>query len=272
MPACSSGTCPRTRRRWRPGPLVTTAGEVIGEHDGYARYTIGQRKGLPGGFAEARFVVAIRPERREVVIGTADELAGHRVRLEELNWLADPLEAGGVCEVQIRHRARAVPATVIGAADGSLELALDDAGPSDHAGTVRCAVWRRRSRAWRRRDRGLADSPHPETSMRSLLLHWLFNAIALWVAAYFITGLDFNGDLLHLLLVAAVFGIVNSLLRPAAHRAHLPAHRAHARPVHARDQRAHADGDRLALGTLEPRVRGRRASGRRSGAGWWWGW
>jgi len=50
--------------------------------------------------------------------------------------------------------------------------------------------------------------------MRSLLLHWLFNAIALWVAAYLITGLDFNGDLLRLVLVAAVFGMVNSLLRP----------------------------------------------------------
>jgi putative membrane protein len=50
--------------------------------------------------------------------------------------------------------------------------------------------------------------------MRSLLLHWVGNAIALWVAAYLITGLDFTGDLLHLILVAAVFGLVNSLLRP----------------------------------------------------------
>ncbi len=50
--------------------------------------------------------------------------------------------------------------------------------------------------------------------MRSLLLHWAFNAVALWVAAYLITGLDFTGDLLHLILVAAVFGLVNSLLRP----------------------------------------------------------
>ena len=50
--------------------------------------------------------------------------------------------------------------------------------------------------------------------MRSLLLHWVLNAAALWVAAYFLQGLDFNGDLLHLFLVAAVFGIVNSLLRP----------------------------------------------------------
>ncbi len=50
--------------------------------------------------------------------------------------------------------------------------------------------------------------------MRSLVIHWLFNAAALWVAAYFLTGLDFNGTIVQLLMVAAVFGIVNSLLRP----------------------------------------------------------
>ena len=50
--------------------------------------------------------------------------------------------------------------------------------------------------------------------MRSVLIHWLFNAIALWVAAYLLTGLDFNGSLLNLILVAAVFGVINSLLRP----------------------------------------------------------
>lgn len=50
--------------------------------------------------------------------------------------------------------------------------------------------------------------------MRSVLTHWLFNAAALWVAAYFLNGLDFNGTILQLLLVAAVFGVVNSLLRP----------------------------------------------------------
>jgi tRNA-specific 2-thiouridylase len=107
-----------------PGPLVTTTGEVLGEHHGYARYTIGQRKGLPGGFDGPRYVVAIRPERREVVVGTADDLAGHRVRLEELNWLADPLAPGDPCEVQVRYRARAVTATVIGAEGDALELAL----------------------------------------------------------------------------------------------------------------------------------------------------
>jgi tRNA-uridine 2-sulfurtransferase len=107
-----------------PGPLVTTTGEIVGEHAGYARYTIGQRRGLPGGAREPRFVVGIRPERREVVIGTAAELEGHRVRLEELNWLVDPLAVGDECRVQVRHRAPAVRATVTSASAGSLELVL----------------------------------------------------------------------------------------------------------------------------------------------------
>jgi tRNA-specific 2-thiouridylase len=107
------------------GPLVTTAGEVIGEHHGYGRYTIGQRKGLPGGSDGARYVIAIRPDRREVVVGTAEDLAGHRVHLDEVNWLADPLQPGDRCEVQIRYRARSAPATVIESGDGRLDLALE---------------------------------------------------------------------------------------------------------------------------------------------------
>jgi len=108
-----------------PGPLVTTAGDVVGEHQGYGRYTIGQRKGLPGGFGEPRYVVAIRPDRREVVVGTADELAGQRVRLEELNWLSDPMARSETCELQIRYRARGVAATVLEAGPDALELALE---------------------------------------------------------------------------------------------------------------------------------------------------
>jgi putative membrane protein len=50
--------------------------------------------------------------------------------------------------------------------------------------------------------------------MRSLLLHWLMNAAALWVAAWLLPDLDFRGTAVQLLLVAAVFGVVNSLVRP----------------------------------------------------------
>lgn len=115
---------PRDAPALVPGPLVTTTGEVIGEHRGFARYTIGQRKGLPGGFDSARYVVAIRPESREVVVGSAEDLAGHSLRLDELNWLAPALDPGDQCEVQIRYRARAVPATVLTRHEDSLSLVL----------------------------------------------------------------------------------------------------------------------------------------------------
>jgi tRNA-specific 2-thiouridylase len=108
-----------------PGPLVTTSGEVIGEHPGFGRYTIGQRKGVPGGAGVPRYVVAIHPETREVVVGGAEELAGHRVELDEVNWLADPLQTGDRCEVQVRYRARSAPATVIEQQADRLILALE---------------------------------------------------------------------------------------------------------------------------------------------------
>ncbi|HEU5260031.1 MAG TPA: tRNA 2-thiouridine(34) synthase MnmA [Gemmatimonadales bacterium] len=107
-----------------PGPLVTASGEVVGEHDGFARYTIGQRRRLPGGFVEPMYVVAIRPETREVVIGGGDELFGHAVQLEDVNWLADPLAVGDAVFVQCRYRAAAVPCRVRAVARAALALDL----------------------------------------------------------------------------------------------------------------------------------------------------
>lgn len=108
-----------------PGAFVSTAGEPLGEHEGFARYTIGQRRGLPGGAENARYVVAIRPDSREVVLGSEEDLEGHRVRLSEVNWLADPLAPGDRCEVQIRSRTPAVAARVVAADVTTLELTLD---------------------------------------------------------------------------------------------------------------------------------------------------
>ncbi len=108
------------------GPIVTTDGTRIGEHRGFARYTIGQRRGLPGGSPLPLYVVGIRPDDRAVVVGTEAELAGTVVELEELNWLADPLGAGDHCEVQIRYRSRSVPATVRTADSARLVLDLHE--------------------------------------------------------------------------------------------------------------------------------------------------
>ncbi|MEZ4457477.1 MAG: tRNA 2-thiouridine(34) synthase MnmA [Gemmatimonadales bacterium] len=109
-----------------PGPIVTTAGETIGEHRGFARYTIGQRRGLPGGRALPLYVVAIRPDDRAVVVGDETDLEGRSLRLEELNWLASPLAEGDRCEVQIRYRSRPVPAVVRRVTGTAIELDLSE--------------------------------------------------------------------------------------------------------------------------------------------------
>ena len=95
-----------------PGPIRTAGGQVLGQHDGFARYTVGQRRRLPGGFRDPLFVLAIVPEERAVVVGGAEELLGSRVTLLDVNWLADPLQPGDMCDIQIRYRARPAPARV----------------------------------------------------------------------------------------------------------------------------------------------------------------
>jgi tRNA-uridine 2-sulfurtransferase len=107
------------------GNLVTTSGEVIGEHDGYARFTVGQRRGLGGGRSLPLYVIGTRPGTREVVVGTAEELMRGDVAIGELNWLASPPAAGATVRVQMRHRAPAVPARVESVGDGVIRLVLD---------------------------------------------------------------------------------------------------------------------------------------------------
>lgn len=109
------------------GPLRLATGDVIGEHEGFARYTIGQRKGLPGGFAEPMFVVEIVPSERAVVIGPREALLGRGLEARELNWLvAEPPAVGASVQVQVRNRARPSPATIVRLDATGIELALDE--------------------------------------------------------------------------------------------------------------------------------------------------
>jgi tRNA-uridine 2-sulfurtransferase len=111
----------------RPGDFIRRDGTVLGTHDGFARYTIGQRRGLPGGFREPMFVVEIRPDTRTVVIGPREELLGRGVVAREVNWLVDPLEAGAEVEVQIRHHARAARGTLVRSDADEVEIMFSEA-------------------------------------------------------------------------------------------------------------------------------------------------
>jgi tRNA-uridine 2-sulfurtransferase len=108
------------------GPFVTSDGRVVGSHGGYARFTIGQRRGLPGGYAEPMYVTGIRPSERAVVIGPRTELLGRGVIAHELNWLAErPKAVGDTVQVQVRHRGAPVSGDIVRLEGDEIELALD---------------------------------------------------------------------------------------------------------------------------------------------------
>jgi tRNA-specific 2-thiouridylase len=108
------------------GPFVLEDGTQVGEHDGFARFTIGQRKGVPGGFAAPMFVVAIEPATRAVVLGPREALLGRGLVARGVSWMcATPRQVGDRVLVQHRHRATPVPAEIVRIDGDEIELALD---------------------------------------------------------------------------------------------------------------------------------------------------
>ena len=82
------------------GEIVTTDGAVVGRHDGFERFTVGQRKGLRVALGEPRYVVRVEPDTHRVVLGTHDELAQRELYAAEANWLTDERVQGSGFRVQ----------------------------------------------------------------------------------------------------------------------------------------------------------------------------
>jgi tRNA-uridine 2-sulfurtransferase len=137
------------------GEIVTTDGKVVGKHNGFEQFTIGQRKGLRVAFGTPRYVIRIEPETQRVVIGLQEELARSELTAAEVNWLvgddftetapivsdtitnrwstkmglshsphvpASPLH----CRVKIRYRSRAFPALVIPIQSDRIQVQFDE--------------------------------------------------------------------------------------------------------------------------------------------------
>ena len=108
------------------GEIVTTDGAVVGHHGGIEGFTIGQRKGLGVAFGEPRYVVRLEADTRRVVIGTQPELARRELTARETNWLIDPPGGPLRCEVKIRYRSAAKPATVTVLGESRLGVTFDE--------------------------------------------------------------------------------------------------------------------------------------------------
>ena len=89
------------------GEIVDVEGNVLGHHDGYYHFTIGQRRGIGvGGTAERSYVIDINPFTRRVVVGPESALEGMVITCERTHWISGR-EPDGPVEVAARIRSRA---------------------------------------------------------------------------------------------------------------------------------------------------------------------
>ena len=96
-----------------PGDFVDAAGNVLGQHQGIIRYTVGQRRGLGIALGAPAYVTAIDAANNRVVIGTNDDLFSDCAELSVMNWISgDPPAEPVRCTAKIRYRHSAQPAVL----------------------------------------------------------------------------------------------------------------------------------------------------------------
>ena len=106
------------------GEIVDLTGRVLGEHAGIHHFTPGQRHGLGVSHRLPLYVAALDAGNQRVVVGSREEVARRSFRAASASWVCEPPLAGAQCEVQIRHRGRPLPAEVMAAPDGSVQVLL----------------------------------------------------------------------------------------------------------------------------------------------------
>ena len=85
------------------GGIYDLSGEFLGEHGGLELFTIGQRKGLPGGSAQPRYVVDLDPATNRVIVGSAEDLVSEEFEIDRVNWVSRG-EMQEVREVTVKIR------------------------------------------------------------------------------------------------------------------------------------------------------------------------
>ena len=109
------------------GELVSSSGEVIGQHGGIHNFTVGQRKGLGLTSANPLYVLAIHPDSHQVTVGENTELLSREVRVNRLNWISiselrEPIRV----MAKIRHRHEPQLATLSAGPDGTAIAVFDE--------------------------------------------------------------------------------------------------------------------------------------------------
>src|SRR6266478_6806292 len=107
------------------GEIYDMDGNFVAEHEGIELFTIGQRKGLPGGSPRPRYVVDLDPETNRVVVGDADDLVVDEFEIDRVNWIAlDRSSEVADVTIKIRYSHPGTPATLTPLENGRARIRL----------------------------------------------------------------------------------------------------------------------------------------------------
>ncbi len=109
-----------------PGVIRTKEGEILGQHEGYFHFTLGQRRGLGVAFSERLYVIDIDPQKNEVIVGTKEEVLNRKCLVGRMNWFLKPKQESWRAHVKIRSQHTKAPATLRLLSDGFVQVVFDD--------------------------------------------------------------------------------------------------------------------------------------------------
>ncbi len=96
----------------KKGDIRFKDGKKLGEHDGYFHYTIGQRRGLGVGHKEPLYVIELRPDQNQVIVGTKQDVLAKDFTVTNINWVK-PLRGGEELKVEVKIRANSPKAKAV---------------------------------------------------------------------------------------------------------------------------------------------------------------
>ena len=109
------------------GEMVTTDGKVIGEHAGVHNFTVGQRKGLGVATGSPLYVIQIKNDTRQVVVGKDEELYSRTLSARRVNLISTPeLREPMRVAVKIRHKHQPAPAVIESAGPDEVRVTFDE--------------------------------------------------------------------------------------------------------------------------------------------------
>ena len=121
------------------GDFISSTGEVLGEHKGIYKYTIGQRKGL-GAFGKPMYVLNLNPEKNTVTVGDNIELFKDEIYCDDVSFVSEKLPQGDLkCEVKIRCAAKPAEAVLTMTGENTCKIKFTE--PQRAAATGQTAVF-----------------------------------------------------------------------------------------------------------------------------------